>query len=176
MIHNLTQISMVKNIDGVHTEKTTIGYIAADPEVVLDYFLLYCFVSGYNNELYPIYETPFNYSISIEDAGRVDGFYNADKLKVFDIDTFIDLYNDQLQLATPSNTVSEMYTERDLIDTYMSTLKNIANSNKDIELAIDAQTVIEKGVYCKSIKEVSQLFKSYPSHEKLIRYMVYTLK
>ena len=176
MIHNLSKISMVKNIDGIHTEKSIIGYIAADPEVVLDYFLLYCFVSGYVTELYPIYETPFTYSIWIDDVSNIDGFYNAEKLKVFDIDTFIDLYSHQLQLATPKYAVSNMYSERELIDKYMETLKNVSKTNMHIAHAIESQDIIKKALDCDSIVNVAKLLESYPNHERLIRYMIYTLK
>ena len=175
MKHRLTKVSLVKLVDGVHSEKTDIGYIATDPEVVLDYFLLYSFVSGYNGELYPLYDVPFTCSIDISDAGSLDGFVNANKLKVFDIDEFMDLYEELLTLATPEQNVTEMYTTTDLISRYMDTLKTIAQTNRDIKLALDSQSIINKIAKCKTIQDKANLLTEYPDHEKLIRYMIYTM-
>ena len=65
--HNITQIYMIYNKDGIHGSTVPIGCVDENSFVVLTNLITRYFVSSYNNqELYPISFCSFPWTISIK--------------------------------------------------------------------------------------------------------------
>ena len=135
--HNITQIDMIYNKDGIHGSTVPIGCVDENSFVVLTNLITRYFVSSYNNqELYPISFCSFPWTISIKNLGNKYYPNNFTIHSYESLSCFEKLNENKLQNASidkMSNCTSE----------YLNLLKSAKNRIPSVQKAIDLQSILQ---------------------------------
>ena len=164
--HKLSEISLITNTDGIHSESILLGYIAEEPFVVLSAWINKYIISGYKKVLYPVGYCTFEYTIFIKDIGSRYSPANIIKHCYSDISSFESL-NPQLELALldSDGKKNEQFT----------LLSGILEDNEEIQKAIDYQDAVTATI---NINSVLSILKNhdYGVDEQADYLMAYILK
>lgn len=141
----LTEVSMISTKYGTDREIKVLGYIAEEPYVVLVELFTSYFVSGYNEELYPLFNTSLKHTLFIKDFGNRYELSNFSKQQFHDIDSFKYLTKDLELTKIISDPDDNRATEQTLKDAkeYMDTLAIIKDNNPIIQKAINQLELLE---------------------------------
>jgi hypothetical protein len=132
----LTQVSLISNIDGAHTQTTVIGYIALPAFTVLSAMLTTHVISWYNDPLYPSCMVPGKYSLSIRNVGSMYSYHTTSLRPIYtDIISFASNSGDLLERAQINTNTK---------DEYLGILVNIKANNHTIQKAINAQKILRE--------------------------------
>ena len=143
--HRLTEVSLISTHYGKDRDIKVLGYIAEEPYVIFVELFSSYFVSGYYEELYPLYNTSLKHTLFIRDYGNRYEPFNFSKPQFHDISSFKNLAHD-LKLAEIINDPSDnKASEKTLADAkeYMDTLAIIKNNNPVVQKAIDQVELLE---------------------------------
>lgn len=140
LVDRLTEISLVHNIDGVHTESSVLGYVADEPFCVLSSLLTKYFICGYDKELYPMMMVSYKFALYIRDAGRRYTPNNTSKFQYHDVENLI-IDSDTMYLAKVSTYGKEYGNE------YLNMLNQMRGNIIPIQKAIDCQVIVDKGKF-----------------------------
>lgn len=145
MGHRLTEVSLISTKYGTDRDIKILGYIAEEPYVVLVNLFSSYFVSGYNEELYPLYNTSLKHTLFIRDYGNRYEPFNFSKSQFHDLESFILLTEDLRLTEIINDPDDDNATEKTLSDAkeYMDTLAIIKNNNPIIQKAIDQLELLE---------------------------------
>lgn len=143
--HRLTEVSLVSTHYGTDRNIKVLGYIAEEPYVVLVELLSSYFVSGYYEELYPLYNTSLKHTLFIRDYGNRYEPFNFSKTQFHDLSTFQNITSDLRLARIISDPSDNNASEKTLADAkeYMDTLAIIRNNNPVIQKAIDQTDLLD---------------------------------
>ena len=143
--HNASAVYLVHNVDGVHTEKELLGYIAQDSFVVLAYTIGKYYVSKYNEcIIFPAFSVSFDYSLEIKNIGDMHSAGNIALPKFYDFEcmneliqykaelAFINLHSKQTQTTEEIELAQKEYNE------YMNMINSAAEEFPIIDKALKA--------------------------------------
>ena len=136
-MHNLTEISLIENYDGIHSREIILGYVAEEPFCVLTEMLTKYYISRYNEEeIFPVGYFSSKYTLGIRNVGSRYELDNFTKHAYHDLCRFIK-YKTRLKAA-------EVGIVEDIDNEYTNLLvHSSSNGNRDIELAIKYSEIIQ---------------------------------
>lgn len=179
-LHNLTEVSLISNTDGIHTDKTIIGYVVEEPFVVLTAFITKYFVSEYNETLYPMGYCRYKYSIGIKSLGNCYHPSNFAKPTYSHLTSFESINSSIFDLASLDNNKKH-------ISEYFDMLKTIKTNNPTIQKAIDCVDIINTAIITKDdlgpdetqesnfTKKFNKLSKYIVNDHEIMAVMRYTI-
>lgn len=144
----LTEVSLISTKYGTDRNIKVLGYIAEEPYVVLVELIASYFVSGYNEELYPLCNTSLKHTLFIKDYGNRYEPMNFARPQFHDIDSFIVLTGSDLRLTRIIDPKEEdMYenSEKHMMHRkeYLNTLNIIRKTNPIIQKAINQVELLD---------------------------------
>lgn len=140
-MHDLTEITLRENYDGIHVRETVIGYIAEEPFCVLTELLCRYYVSQYDIvEVFPVGFFRGNYTIGIRNVGSKYSLDNFVKHPYYEVSRFLKYKKGAIARAEVDNDIHP-----DLAVSYIDLLNGCAaNGQLSIELAIKYNEIVQE--------------------------------
>ena len=140
-MHDLTEITLRENYDGIHVKETVIGYIAEEPFCVLTELLCRYYVSQYDIvEVFPVGFFPGNYTIGIRNVGNKYLLDNFVKHPYYEVSRFLKYKKCAIARAEVDNDIHPH-----LAASYIDLLNGCAASGQlAIELAIKYNEIVQE--------------------------------
>ena len=139
-MHDLTEITLRENYDGIHVREQVIGYIAEEPFCVLTELLCQYYVSLYDIvEIFPAGFFPGEYTIGIRNVGSKYSLDNFVKHPYYEISRFLKYKKGSISKAEVDQ---DVYPE--LAAKYVELLNiSVSNGNLPIELAMKYNEIVQ---------------------------------
>ena len=140
-MHDLTEITLRENYDGIHVKETVIGYIAEEPFCVLTELLSQYYISQYDLvEIFPAGFFSGKYTIGIRNIGSKYSLDNFTKHPYYEVCRFLKYKKDSISLAEIDTDVHP-----ELSEEYIRLLNNCSSGGQlAIELAIKYNEIIQE--------------------------------